>query len=343
MSYNSTFVNAISLSAAARVAYNMITSKMPLAPWFPARTNPGLDFAFDRRVASGADVAEFRDFDAENTLGQTFGNARLSGTLPPIGRNYRLLEYEQAQFYNEGKKNAATAQYLMERVGDGARAIARRLEQARIDAVLNGSVTLNENGVSAIVDFARDASLTETLAGADLWSAATSDPVADIEGWMEAARDVSGVLPTTALVSHNVYEAMRTNAALLDVAYAGMASVGTRIRRDDLVTVVGTETGLLSVVDMDRAYAIPDLDMGNPWPDNKFVLVSSPGAAFGRTEFGIVPMATDPKFGISEADRSGLFSYAFDHDNVFGLWASINALAIPTMPGVNMTFVANVL
>ena len=236
-----------------------------------------------------------------------------------------------------------SAQYLMERVGDGARAIARRLEQARIDAVLNGSVTLNENGVSAIIDFARDASLTETLASTDLWSAATSDPVADIEGWMEAARDVSGVLPTTALVSHNVYEAMRTNAALLDVAYAGMASVGTRIRRDDLVTVVGAETGLLSVVDMDRAYAIPDLDMGNPWPDNKFVLVSSPGAAFGRTEFGIVPMATDPKFGISEADRSGLFSYAFDQDNVFGLWASTNALAIPTMPGVNMTFVANVL
>ena len=136
MSYNSTFANAISLSAAARVAYNTITSKMPLAPWFPAHTNPGLDFAFDRRVASGADVAEFRDFDAENTLGQTFGNARLSGTLPPIGRNYRLLEYEQAQFYNEGKKNAATAQYLMERVGDGARAIARRLEQNTADQAL---------------------------------------------------------------------------------------------------------------------------------------------------------------------------------------------------------------
>ena len=343
MSYNSTFVNAITLSAAARVAYNTITAKLPLAPWFPTHANPGLDFAFDRRVAGVSDVAEFRDFDAENTLGQTFGNARLSGTLPPIGRNYRLLEYEQAQFYNEGKKNAATAQYLLERVGDGARAIARRLEQARIDAILNGSVTLNENGVSAIIDFDRDSSLTETLTSTDLWSASTSDPLADVEGWMEATRDASGVLPTAALVSHNVYEAMRTNSALLDVAYAGMASVGTRIRRDDLVTVVGTETGLLSIVDMSRAYAIPDLDMGTPWPDNKFVLVASPGPAFGRTEFGIVPMATDSKFGISESDRSGLFSYAFDQDNVFGLWASTNALAVPTMPGVNMTFVADVL
>ena len=343
MGYNQTFANAITLSAAARAAYNDLTARMPLAPWFPTHSNPGLEWAFDRRVSGLADIAEYREFDAEGTFGHALGAARLSGKIVPIEIKDRLTEFEQAMFWNAGQKNQATSASLIEKVQRGGAAIARRIELARIDALLNGSVTIDENGQFTNINFMRDPSLRATLTGTALWSNAASDPVANIETWMEAVRLVSGVIPQFAIASHDVYNALRVNQSIRNYYYAGMASVGNKVSRTGVLEVLTNETGLLNIVDATTLYAVGELDMANPWPDGKFVLLSSSGPSFGTTEFGVVPMATDSKFGIGASELSGVFARCYDQDNVMGLFTSTQALALPIMPGVNNVFVATVL
>jgi len=63
--------------------------------------------------------------------------------------------------------------------------IDRRLEWMAAQALLSGSVTVSgDKYPEVVVSFGRDAALTVTLAGNDLWSdTANSDPLGDLQAW----------------------------------------------------------------------------------------------------------------------------------------------------------------
>lgn len=336
MAYNADFRSAAQLTAVARNRYNQFNALMPLSNYFPTVTTQTMDYEFDRRVVGFTDQAEYREFSATNALGLERPMATIRGKIPPIGRDYRFSEYARVQLMQSDQRDSATAEKLDSFAELGAEAITRRLERARIEAVISGKVSLAENNVYATVDFGRDASLTKTLTGNARWSQANSDPVKNIEDWIEEARKLTGVVPVSLLLSHDVYETLRTNQAIRNGVFAGMASVGARTSRDQLEAFLAAEAGLLYVTDMSRAYASAELDMGTPWPDGYAVLLAAPGPALGSTQFGIDAHAVQSQFGISAGQRAGIFANAYDRaDNVPDLWVGVNAIAIPVMPGVN--------
>lgn len=351
MAYNTTWASAIELSGEARMAYEEWSSHAPLAAWFPTYSNPGLTFSFDRRDPEVTEVADYREYDAENTKGNGRVKTKIIGTLPPLGRDYRVEEYEQILLYEDGMKAESLRAKLIEYARFGGEAIGRRLERARISALLEGGVVLAENNVAADISYGRDPQLKETLTGADLWSAATSKPLAKLEDWINTVIKVSGVQPLYLLVSRDVLDALRVHKEIRDSAFAGAASLPDRVNLEQVTDALSAELGLVGIRDMTKAYTLGvdeagnifRLGLGNPWPNGTAVLVSSPGAGFGRTEFGIPAFALDSKFGISPGERTGIFAHAFDQDNVAGFWVGLNATALPTFPGVNEVFVAKVL
>lgn len=352
MAYNSTWASAIELTGEARLAYDQWTSHAPLAQWFPTYLNPGLNFSFDRPDPDNTEVAEYREYDAENTKGRGLPKIKITGTIPPLGRDYRIEEYEQILLYEQGLKAESMRTRLLEYATLGGEAIARRLERARIAALLEGKVTLAENNISAVIDYGRDAALKATLAGPQQWSAAgTSHPLQDLENWIDKVIEVARVQPMWLLTSRDVLDALRVHKDIRDSAFAGAATIADRANLDQVDAVLASELGLAGVRDMTREYTAGAprfgtpyrLGIGNPWPNGTVVLVSAPGADFGRTEFGIPAFALDSRFGISVGERAGIFSHAFDQDNVAGFWVGLNATALPTFPGVNEVFAAKVL
>src|SRR5579883_2080127 len=75
-----------------------------------------------------------------------------------------------------------------------------------------------------------DADHKVALAGGALWSAAGSDPVADIEAGREAIRETIGVYPNVLLLSAKALKALKSNAAILDrIKYTQRGLVTTDI------------------------------------------------------------------------------------------------------------------
>lgn len=336
MAYNSTFRTAAQLTAVARLRYQEFDALMPLHEYFPTENAQSLDYFFDRKVTGFTDQAEYREFSASNALGKDRPVATLSGRIPPIGRDYQFSEYGRMQLLAQDQRDSAIGDELDKLVRLGADAITRRIEHARIDAVLTGAVKLAENNVYASIDYGRDSSLSKTLTGTATWDKDTGDPVKDIEEWIELSRRITGVIPTSLLLSHDVFETLRVNKNIREGAFAGAASIGARVPRALLVEYLTGETNLLTVTDMSYAYATAELDMGTPWPDKTAVLIGAPGPAVGSTQFGITAHSVDRQYGISAGQRAGIFANAYDAvNNIPDLWVGVNAVALPIMPGVN--------
>ena len=345
MAYNKTYRNAAFLTARARNAYNRLTAAMPLGRWFPYKANPSLNYEFDLLTNHEGTFAEFRDWDAENAKGKSFAGATAYGRLVPVGKDYRVTEYE-AMVRRGGPEAAAAIKLKLDEWADvGGYDVARRLEMARIDAILTGGVSL-QRGVGepgGRIDWQRDASLSVTLTGTDVWSDA-GDPVEDLVQFRDLVRVASGVIPVHMLAGSDVIGAMRRNQALRDYVYAGAASVGNTITIPGLEVALAQEVGLSGITNMDEAYGLnADIGLGTPWPRGTIALLANPSTAFGATEFTETAFSSDPQFGISGSQRFGILAHAFDQDNVFGMWVGVNATALPTMPGVNQVLIAKVL
>ena len=346
MAYNKNYRNAAWLTAQARNAYNQLTAAMPLGRWFPFKANPNLNYEFDLVTTNPGTYAEFRDFDAENAKGKQFAGATAYGRLVPIGKDYRVTEYE-AMYRRGGLEAAQAIQMKLDELAVlGGKDIARRLELARLDALLTGSVSL-QHGTGepgGRINWNRDPSLSVVKAPGQRWTVDTVDPIADSIAWRELVRAQSGVLPVYLLAGGDVIAALRRNKIIRDYFYAGMASVGNLVTIPGLEAVLSQEAGIQGIINMDDAYALnADIGLVNPWPRGTIAIVAGPSQSFGATEFTETAFSTDSQFGISGAQRYGILGHAFDQDNVFGLWVGINATALPTMPRFNQVLTAQVI
>ena len=345
MAYNSTYANAALLTAAARVAYNKYSESMPTSAYFPTVSQNTFDFEFERNTDAVGDVAEYRAFDSTVGYGQTQPKAVLRGKIPPLGRNYRVTEWEN--LVTQIERNESIKDKLLDLANEAGLAIARRLERARLEALLTGKVTLmdNDDRVHGEIDNMRHADLSATLTTTKRWSQSASTPVTDVETWIETVRAISGAMPTQMLMSKDVLHALRTNEQVRTLAFRGAASVPSSVSLQDVKTVFYAETGIAVVEDVTSAYAyIADHGLGaNPWPLGTVALLSAGSTLFGKTVFAPTAKALDPKYGISRGDRAGIFAAAYDEDNIAGLFVMSDATAVPIMPGVNQTFVAKVL
>lgn len=78
-------------------------------------------------------------------------------------------------------------------INDQNEMLQRRLEVMAIEAVRDGKQTIIGEGFNAVVNFNRDASLTETLAGPDKWDASLDvDIPGQLELWSQQIADFDG-------------------------------------------------------------------------------------------------------------------------------------------------------
>lgn len=187
----------------------------------PTRAVDDLEYRFTKGDLSDMDVATYRAFDAEAPLGTRPGLSRMSGELPPISKKMRLGEEQRLRLRQLQGGGAGAAAGLVAQIFDDAGRLARsilgRLELACGDALLDGIVTIAENGVAAQVDYGYVAG--QTVAATDSGGLVWTDPAADIVGrlttWIEEYADRNGGRrPGYILTSPAVRNAMLRNTAM---------------------------------------------------------------------------------------------------------------------------------
>lgn len=157
------------------VYFDKVTDKPRLTPFVhPLHEGRVVDsIGYSTKSVKPAYVKDLRVHNPLKALKRRAGEA-LTGNLTPAQR-------QQANIVSD--------------LADQNRMMTRRLEVMAIEAVRDGKATIIGEGFDAVIDFGRDASLTETLANNDRWSivdANAPDIPAQLEGWSQQIADFDG-------------------------------------------------------------------------------------------------------------------------------------------------------
>lgn len=306
----------------------------------PAQQIADLNYRFSQGTDAGLlEAASFRAYDAEPGFGKRDGIARVSGELPPIGKQYVLGEYDQLKLRNAEQE---VRDLLLRDAVRIARQIETRFEIARGQALIEGKVTIAENDVYAEVDFGRKPE--HSVAPSVLWSDhAASTPIDDLQGWRDVYVVTNGASPGRILTSTAVRNHLLRSAQVIGMIYplAASGNVGQ-------VTVTMLNQ-LLSDFDL-PAIEVYDAQVKNPAgavqrviPADKVLFLPPAGIELGSTLWGLTLEAQEASYGIAAADQPGIVVGAFKQVTTPIHVITIGAaIGVPILGNPNATLVADV-
>jgi hypothetical protein len=287
------------------------------------------------------DAAFVRAWDAESPIGKRQGLTRLMGSLPPISKKIRLGEEERLRLLAlQRGNNQQIIDAIFNDAAKMARAIAARFEMLRGEALAEGSITLNENGVSQDVDFGR--SSTHDVAPSTLWSNhAGAVPIQDEQGWLETYTGDNNSNPAVALT-----DTKTVNHLLLNAQYRSMAASN------------GITPAFLSLAGLNQIRSTFDLPpivkydvkvrvngvQQRVIPEGTFLYLPGPGEGLGRTLFGTTAESLELVGAnqISQDQAPGMVAVVEKTFDPVATWTKAAAVGFPAIPNPDLTMKATV-
>lgn len=312
-------------------------NRFSLSRWLPNQTINDLEYRFSRGPSELTQAASFRAYDAETPIGNRPGVSRVTGELPPIGEKMRLTEYQQLRMRNLPGEITNLVFRDAERL---ARKIGARMELARGDALVNGSVTISENGVQATVDFGR--SPTHEVTAAVAWTdLAASTPLDDMLAWAEVYNTTNGEMPGTILTSRRIVTLLMRNDQLRGQA-AG-ATTGVSLLTLDQVNAVFASFGLPAFTTYDAQLVDPSGAARRVIPDDRLLFLPAQGDSdMGATLMGLTLEAQEPGYQIAPGDQPGIVVGNWRTKDPIALWTHASAIGLPIMANPDLSLIADV-
>lgn len=312
-----------------------------LSQYLPNDNIDEIEFRVTRGSLRDADAAKVRAWDTESPIGARQGLERIMGELPPISKKIRLGEEERLRKRAlERGDNIGIVDAIYNDAGQMARAVIARLELFRGEALVNGSLVINENGVSQTVSFGRKAS--HTVTAGILWSnTATATPVADMRAWVQTYIDTNGVAPAFALTSSAVIANLLRNAEIRQLATTasgtpGIVTLGT-------VEAVFAAFGLPPFVAYDANVRVDGVQT-RVTASNKLVLMPPGNEPLGATFFATTAEAIElvEATAIQQDQAPGLVATVHKLDDPVSTWTKAAAIGLPVLINPDLTFTATV-
>lgn len=320
---------------------NLEFPEFALGQFLPQRDVADLEYRFIRNGLIDQDVAPFRSFDTESPIGRRQGITRVTGELPPISKKIRLGEEQRLRMeaLRSGDNSGLVAQ-IYDDAAQMARSVQARLEQARGQALVEGQVVLNENGVQATVNFGRAGG--HTVAPATLWSdTANSDPVADLMGWIETYVNTNGVAPGRILTSTAVVSNLLKNAKIRNYA-ATVLGAPQRVSRAALDQTL-TDYALPAIETYDVSVRVNGVAT-RVIPADRVILLPPDGETLGATLFGVTAEALELRAAgvIVREQEPGITAVVDRTTDPVATWTKAAAIALPVVGNPDLTLVADV-
>ena len=343
MLINTDYITPAELTGYVRAgAADWATNQFSLARWLPNNAIDDLDFRFTRGGEGLVEAATFRSYDAESPIGARPGVTRVTGQLPPISRKIRLGEYDRLK---QRKLDGQVRGALMTDAERMTRSVMARMELARGDALVNGSVTINENGVQVTASFGRNGA--HSVAPATLWSVtATATPLTDLLAWRDVYSDNNGELPGTIVTSTRVLGYLLRNAEVRALAAVGGIT-------PNLVALGGLQAvleahGLPPIVTYDARVRINSVAT-RVIADDRLLMLPAAGdpndpesSDLGATLWGTTAESLDPRYGIENGEEPGVVAGAYATEDPIAIWTKAAGIGLPILANPDLSFVADV-
>lgn len=322
-------------------------NQFTLSRWLPNQQINDLRYRLESGPVGLLDVADYRAYNAEPTFGRREGIRAIEGSLPPLGRQMTLNEYDQLILRNAEQE---VRDLLLRDAARIANTMGRRMEVARAQAIFDARVDLAENGLSLTVDFDRDPSMEPTPAA--LWDTAGAEILDELISWCDAYEELNGARPGALLTSERVVRVMLRNPQILG-AIRGDDSTA-RVRRSDLDDLLSDETlppiytysGNATFADANGVRATRRIVA-----DHRVALLPAPGGSstteggqLGATLWGTTIEAQLPDYGVEPGEEAGIVVASFVERKTPVRVDTIGAgIALPVAVDANLSLVADIL
>ncbi len=306
---------------------------------FPERKQPSLKLD---QLSGGSRIpiaASIHDFDTEAEIGSRIANKQ-ELELSLIKRKLQLKETDIIAL--ENPRTPAEQAYLVGQVYNDidslVAGVRARVEAMRMEVLAAGQVTVKENGLNFTLDYHVPAEHKEALTGTNVWTNENSDPLADIERWIDAL----DTKPTRALTSRKIYRALATHPKII-AAIFGKDS-GRVVSQADLDAFMETH-GYPVIRTYDEKYKVQEANgtytTKKYFPENKFAMFNDD--LLGETLYGPTAEETrltrDPAVDTSLVGNVLASVYDETRDPV-GTWTKAVATALPSFAAADEVFQA---
>lgn len=306
---------------------------------FPERKQPSLKLD---QLSGGSRIpiaASIHDFDTEAEIGSRIANKQ-ELELSLIKRKMQLKETDIIAL--ENPRTPAEQAYLVGQVYNDidslVQGVRARVEAMRMEVLASGQVTVKENGLNFTLDYHVPTEHKEALTGTNVWTNENSDPLADIERWIDAL----DTKPTRALTSRKIYRTLATHPKII-AAIFGKDS-GRVVSQADLDAFMETHSYPV-IRTYDEKYKVQQADgtytTKKYFPENKFAMFNDD--LLGETLYG--PTAEETRLTRDPAVDTTLVSnvlasvYDETRDPV-GTWTKAVATALPSFAAADEVFQA---
>ncbi|WP_432845982.1 major capsid protein [Amycolatopsis sp. CA-161197] len=338
MLINTDYITPVELTGFVRTAFaDLQVNQFTLSQYLPNQMVDDLDFRLARGGAGLVEAGEFRSYDAESPIGSRPGIARISGELPPLSRKIRQGEYDRLR---QRKLDGSIRQAILDDALAMTRALSARMELARGDALVNGSVTINENGLAGfVVDFGRKAG--HSVTAGTLWSnVASATPVTDMMSWRDTYVATNGSEPGVAVTSRRVVAYLMQNQQFRNLVFPGanQPSLVTQQMLQDALAAYG-----LPPIEVYDAQVSVNKTAQRVIPDDRFLFLPPKDGAtqLGRTMWGTTAESLETEFGLAGSEP-GMVAGAYTEKDPVALWTKAAAIGLPVMANPDLSFVADV-
>ncbi|WP_280193827.1 major capsid protein [Nocardia farcinica] len=282
-------------------------------------------------------AGQFRAYDTEAPISGRRGIERISGELPPLSEKRLLGEYDRLRMR---KVPDAIRNVIFNDAVELAQALRTRMVLAKADAIVNGEVALEENGLELKVEFKRAPG--HTVTAATLWNvtgAGAADPILDQESWFSTFRVTQSGNPVRAITSQRVMSALMRNDKIRAHALPVGSTQGIVTR--EAVNALFTSFGHPPFEIFDAQVEDWEGNATRLIPDNVIVYVGA--AKIGETLWGTTAEALEPQYGIDATEAPGIVVGSFITPDATQRWTKASGIGLPMLLNGNATMVAKVL
>lgn len=352
MALEKNIISPAEASGDVQAGFDYLNNLLPFSQVFPVKSNDGLTTVAWTPVIPGktTDMMKFRAWDAEADYGKTSEATAESYTgLIPLSKMGHITERDLIGHVGDNQFLHDKAEETFTRLGQEA---AARIELARITAMIDAKIVIEDNGMKNTYTFQRPTALSN-MTPAKLWSDPTADPGQDITDWRETIRRQKGRAPRAVLTTTKVIDALRTNEYFIQKFYGrSLADSPKRLERTEVINVLMAVGDFTEIRMIDDLYLNLELDSGVklPYdvntliPDSTFLMFPAfNDTGLGFTASGPTAEGQNPEYGINKSVNDGFVGAMFaDGAPVkYDLWA--NGTMMPILQEAVSTAKASVL
>lgn len=345
-----TIFDMINAKAIAAYVSNNPSNNIPYlgATLFPPRKKLGLDLKWIKGSRGLPVALRPSAFDTKATLRDRIGISKVETEMPFFREAMRIGEKDRQELLRLQESN--NDQYVMPLITeifddvktlvDGAQVIPERMIMQLLST---GKIQITDNRQAYDYDYQMDSSHKETLTGTAVWSDPDSTPIQDIQRWQQTVEQDTGVKPTRAICSLDVWNALLAHPSIrLDMNPLGGQNIimTDSMLRQYLQTKIG-----ITVAVYTKQYALQDGSTHLFYPEKHFTLI--PDGNLGNTWYGTTPEEADLMSGSTAAEvqivNTGVAITTIKEAHPVNVETIVSEIVLPSFETIDTIFIAQVL